>query len=169
MSPNAVLSAWQFRREIAMVAGALLALVFIFVAAVSTIFTTVPLASDEHIAYYEQAAQELQSQTGLSLDFRYPLVVDAIRLRQDFSGVTPDSARMTADLFVETTEHEEEPCEEGAPGCTCTLDAQANKVCTFPAHETHRLRTLDQVMERLAFTGEEREMVLAMVRVTIES
>lgn len=169
MSPNAMLTAWQFRREIAMVVGAVLALIVIFVAAVSTIFTTVPLAGDEHIAYYQQVTQEVQQQTGLTLDFWHPLAVDAIRLRQDFSSVTAETARLTADLFVETTEREEEPCEEGTPGCTCTLDAEAKQVCTFPAHETHRLRMLDEVMESLAFTDEEKEMARVMVSVTIGS
>jgi murein DD-endopeptidase MepM/ murein hydrolase activator NlpD len=127
--------AWRYRYQVAMVAVALFLLVLTGLTVVSSVFGA-PLVNDAQQQYYIEAVRELKEKKGLVLDFHEPLALDAVRLNQDFSSVTLDSARETVALFVKA----------GA------------------GRGKYELKSLDQVLADLALTAEQRAMAVAMAQ-----
>lgn len=127
--------AWRYRYQVALVTVALFLMVLAGLTVVSSVFGA-PLANDAQQQYYIEAVRELKEKKGLVLDFHEPLALDAVRLDQDFSSVTLDSARETVALFVKS----------GA------------------GRGKYELRSLDQVLADLALTAEQRAMAVAMAQ-----
>lgn len=166
------LLAWQYRKEIAMLVVAAIFAMTLGMAVVASLFAS-PAASDEQVGLYLYATQELKDETGLILEYRIPLALDAVRLEQDFSGVTLETVRQTVRLFVTTTIEPGESCTDengdgkddatGRLGCTCvTAGDPPVTICVLPDMERPALRSLDEVMADLGFTAEQQEITRIM-------
>jgi hypothetical protein len=91
------------------VLGALLLVLLLF-AAPFLMYQKVPLVSAQVADMYVNAAQAVEQSTrspadpqGVAVNWQQVLAVDAVRLNQDFSRVTPSDAYTTAALFIKQT------------------------------------------------------------------
>jgi hypothetical protein len=113
---------------------------FGLVAVVTGVVASMPAAPDEVMAAYANAAKRSPVQ---GLRYEQLVAVDAVRFRQDFSVVTPESIQQTADLF-KLCRTRENP-ETGHAMVEC------------------QERSLDLVMTDLRFSDEDREYVRQLV------
>lgn len=160
------LLAWQFRKEIAVGCLGILFLVMLGSVSLVAALFAIPMASEDHMRLYAQAAREIKRDKKIEVDFRLPMAIDAIRLEQDFRTVDLERARGTAALFVAAVVELGGRCQPGEPDCTCT-SVFGVVTCWRPDIERYEVRTLGQVMNELSFTPEQEEMALAMVVVEL--
>lgn len=126
----------------------LLALLF---AGPIVIWERVPIAEPEQALVYVNAAREVSAGTsspcddGVKVDWQPLLAIDAVRLEQDFRKANPGRAEELARMFIEKA-GSCEVCDGGdPPNCT--------------SYPTYRLRSLDEVLDELKFSQEQREKV----------
>jgi len=108
----------------------------------------IPLVSYEQIQMYISIAKKVSESTknpyseGIEIDWRQLIAIDAVRFRQDFSKANPQEVEELANLFLEKVG--EVKVKEG------------DEVKVYPIY---RLRTLDEVLDILHFSREEKEKV----------
>jgi len=135
-------------------------LLILFFAGPITAYERVPLASPGQIKIYVDAAKKISESTknpyseGVEIDWRPLVAIDAVRFGQDFSKVSPTKAEMLAEMFIEKTGEIE--VEEGAPPV----------LRTYPVY---RLRSLNEVLDKLGFTGEKKEKVDEFLSIDLSS
>ncbi|MCR3922068.1 MAG: M23 family metallopeptidase [Firmicutes bacterium] len=120
-----------------------LGLLAVFFAAPAVMVGSVPLALPAHVQLYVDAAEEINEEYGLSLDWQELLALDAVLLEQDFSQTTKRRAVSTAMLFVqEEVEEKEEELDDNQE---------------LPV--TYKQLTLVEVMSRQNLTGTQKQQV----------
>lgn len=175
MSPQLALTLWSYRREILKVAGVIVVLLLVVGAAIAGAFVAgVPLVPDHLIPIYQQEAKDLTAPDGepvSGLDWRWLVVIDAIRYRQDFNQVNEGTIHDLAGRFVKRIHHEGgKPCAKGDPHCSCSIvtdpgTGQPVEICVIEAYDTYELYTPEEVMDQLLFSTEQKEQALAMIQV----
>jgi len=114
-------------------------------------YERVPLATPSQIKIYVDAAQKVGESTknpyseGVEIDWRPLVAIDAVRLKQDFSKATPAGAERLAEMFIEKTDEIE--VKEGDPPVT-------------KRYPIYRLKSLDEVLNELNFSAEEKRKVM---------
>lgn len=88
---------WQHRRPIAAVVLTLLAIPVGLATVLAAALASVPLVSDQQIALYAVAAERLPAS---GIGWEQMIAIDAVRFKQDFAKVTPETIRETAWMFV---------------------------------------------------------------------
>jgi murein DD-endopeptidase MepM/ murein hydrolase activator NlpD len=108
----------------------------------------IPLVSYEQIQMYISIAKKVSESTknpyseGVEIDWKQLVAIDAVRFRQDFSKANSQEAEELAKLFIEKVG--EVKVKEG------------DEVKVYPIY---RLRSLDEVLNILHFSREEKEKV----------
>ncbi|EIV99927.1 M23 family metallopeptidase [Thermoanaerobacter siderophilus] len=108
----------------------------------------IPLVSYEQIQMYISIAKKVSESTknpyseGVEIDWRQLVAIDAVRFKQDFSEANPQEVEELAKLFLEKVG--EVKVKEG------------DEVKIYPIY---RLRSLDEVLNILHFSREEKEKV----------
>ncbi|MGB9841017.1 M23 family metallopeptidase [Thermovenabulum sp.] len=125
-----------------------------------TAYERVPLAAAGQIKIYVDAAEKVSEITknpyseGVEVDWRPLVAVDAVRLKQDFSKATPAGAERLAEMFIEKT------------GEIKVKEKDPPVVRSYPIY---RLRSLDEVLDKLGFTEEEKEKVDEFLSIDLSS
>lgn len=104
-----------------------------------TAFEKVPLITAEQLKWYIDAAEKVKKEFNMGPDWRELVAIDAVRFKQDFSKATPEGAYKLASMFVQNVG--EVVTENGLH---------------FPVY---RLLSLDEVLDMLDFTEEEKNKV----------
>ncbi|TYP56841.1 M23 family metallopeptidase [Thermosediminibacter litoriperuensis] len=123
-------------------------------------YERVPLAAPSQIKIYVDAAEKVSETTknpyseGVNVDWRPLVAIDAVRFKQDFSKATTAGAERLAEMFIEKTDEIE--VEEGDPPV----------VRSYPIY---RLRSLDEVLDELIFSEEEKEKVKEFLSIDLSS
>lgn len=117
----------------------------------TTVHERVPMASPSQVKPYQDAAASVGAETGLTIDWRPMLAIDAVRLDQDFSQSNSARAHALAESFVKKTE---ETVKDPQTGETTTV--------------THyRLRSGGEVMNLLGLSTEDQAKVQAMLEIDL--
>ncbi|GEA16348.1 hypothetical protein E308F_25940 [Moorella sp. E308F] len=136
------------------------ALLVLFFAGPVVVWERVPIASPEQVMIYVRAAREVSAMTvtpcdsGVTVDWQPLLAIDAVRLEQDFSKANPDKAEELARMFIEKAGY----CE------VCDYSVDPPECSKFPVY---RLRPLEDVLEDLEFSREQREKVENILQVDL--
>ncbi|MCR8987667.1 M23 family metallopeptidase [Brevibacillus laterosporus] len=76
-------------------------LIFVFIIQIPTIlFKTTPMVETEHVEIYQQVVQDIGEKTGVRIDFKMLIAVDAVLLDQDFSKATARNVNNLAKRFI---------------------------------------------------------------------
>jgi len=116
-----------------------------------TAYERVPLATPSQIKIYVDAAEKVSESTknpyseGVKVDWKPLVAIDAVRFEQDFSKATPAGAERLAEMFIEKTDEIE--VKEGDPPVT-------------KRYPIYRLKSLDEVLNELNFSAEEKRKVM---------
>ncbi|GBF35408.1 metalloendopeptidases [Desulfocucumis palustris] len=113
----------------------------------------VPMVSQEQAMLYFNAAKRVSNSTsspcdkGVIVNWQQVIAIDAVLLNQDFSNANEDRAYQLARRFVEKIGE-----------CTHCQGTGEKRTCsTYPVY---RLKTIDEVMDELGFSQEEKERVM---------
>lgn len=111
-----------------------------FVAVVTGVVASMPLTPESLMPAYMEATKKSPAE---GLRYEQLVAVDAVRFRQDFSRVTPETIQETVDFF----EH-----------CTVEEDPETGHDVTHCVQ-----RSLDVVMTDLRFSEDDRELVRQLI------
>lgn len=175
--------AWQYRNQILI--GVLFAVLLpglLFTAVISTVIAGTPMVRDDLIPHYQYEAVNLTAPDGSKvgsdgkifvIDWQLLAAVDAVKRKQEFEWATGNSVKALAQKWIkEVPDPGGDPCTPGDPHCVCVptspllpgLPAPGipTVVCSTVPHTTYQLRTLDEVLDELKFTPEQRTHLAAM-------
>jgi hypothetical protein len=106
----------------------------------------IPLASKEQYQFYIDAAQQIQAETSVAVNWQQIIAIDAVVLNQDFSSSSFDRAYGYKRYFVRE-EQEEVPCPKSSGD---NNEETGNKKCYQTVYYP---RTFDEVLQMLVSDG----------------
>lgn len=115
----------------------------------SAVYKHVPLAEDHQYQYYVQAAQQIQAETGVLVNWQEIMAIDAVVLEQDFSKSSLDRALGYKRFFIR-----EETVQVTCPQSSSMTDDSEDDDQTQTCYQTvYYPRNFDEVLQMLVAEG----------------
>lgn len=134
-------------------------LIFILILSAPIVALLIPNVEDEQFDEYLKAISQINDEVNILLDWQELIAIDAVRLEQDFEGITQEKIyRFHKGKFIWE--------EQIQVQSTCTSVNEKGETVTSTCTETktvYHKRSLEEVMDIIGFDDDQKEHVRAFL------